>query len=152
MRSGFFTKTEEARNSGSFKKGKAALDAVLVVVRLEQLLVGELLGVEHVGRDQEARLTHRRALEGGWVERHRRLDLPDVAVGDRVVAGASGTVVGGMGVGGMGEQLRLDLEPVGALLELLIAGFLGVGLAGKALGAQAPQRLLPLPTSLPDTF
>jgi TctA family transporter len=48
----------------------------------------------------------------------------------------------------MGEQLRLRLQPVGALLELLIAGCLGVGLAGEALRAQVPQRLLPLPTGL----
>jgi hypothetical protein len=60
---------------------------------------------------------------GGGVERHRRLDLPDVAVGSGVFAGASGPVVGGMG-----GQLGADLEPVAALLELLREGVVRIGL------------------------
>src|SRR5262249_38891131 len=49
---------------------------------------------------------------------------------------------------GLGDEARLHVEPVGALLEPLVERRLGVWFAGEALIAQMPQRLLPLLTRL----
>ena len=73
-----------------FEEGEATFHAVLLFVRLDQLLIGEQLGIEDVGGDQEARLAPRRALQRRRIECHRRLDLPDGAVGGGVLARASG--------------------------------------------------------------
>ena len=61
MRVGFFTKTEDARNSGSLEKTEAALHAVLVFVGADELLVGELIHLQHISRDQEGGFALHRA-------------------------------------------------------------------------------------------
>src|SRR5260370_30714985 len=52
-RSGFLTKTEEAKNRGSLRKRASPFDATLLFVHSNDLFVGKLLLIEHVGRDDE---------------------------------------------------------------------------------------------------
>jgi len=55
MRSGFFTKTEEVRNSGYAQKAKAPLHAALFFVGRHEVLVGEDRCVQDVRTDDPAR-------------------------------------------------------------------------------------------------
>ena len=61
MREGFFTKAEEASNSGSFQNTEAALHTALFRVRVDEHLVGELGGAEDVRGDQEGGIALDRA-------------------------------------------------------------------------------------------
>src|SRR5262245_19329331 len=70
---------------------------LLLFVGPDQLLVGQLVYVEHIGGDQEGRFTLHRAGEGLLIDGDRRLELPLGPVGRRVLARASWSVLFGMG-------------------------------------------------------
>ena len=131
-------KDRRGQEQGIFQKREAPLDARLLFVRLDQLLIGQHRGVQDVGGNQEARLTRCHALQRRRVQGHRGLDLPDRPVGSSVLARASPPAMGGMG-----HQVCLHLEPLRFFGELLGQGGLRVGLTGKALSTQVPERLLP---------
>src|SRR5215470_4754360 len=97
MRSGFFTKTEEARNSGSVQKTEAALHTVLFFVGPDELLVGKLARSEHIGRDEEGSFALHRAGDRLVGNADRRLDLPLCALGRCALAWASRSVLLGVG-------------------------------------------------------
>jgi hypothetical protein len=138
MRSGFFTKTEEARNSGSAGKTEAALDAVLLLVGPDEFLIGELVRLEHISGDEEGGFALHRAGDRLLSDGHRCLDLPVGAVGRRALAGTPWSVLLGMG-----HEVSLHPEPLRTLLELLVQRRLRVGCAGEALGPEMPELLLP---------
>ncbi|SRR5258706_7778968 len=111
MRVGFFTKTEEARNSGVFEKAEPALHAALVFVGPDQLLVRQLVRIEHIGGDQEGGFALHRAGESLLIDGHRGLDLPLRPVGCGALARPSWTTLLGMG-----HQTCLHRKPLLALL------------------------------------
>src|SRR5258708_6290164 len=134
-------KDRGGQKEGIFEKTEAALHTLLVFVGLEQLLVGELRGIEHVGSDEEGCLALHRTRDGLLVDDQRRGQLPRRAIGKRALAWSSRLTVLGMR-----DELGLYPEPLWALLELLREGGLGIRLTGEALVAQMPQGLLPLLT------
>ena len=81
MRSGFFDEDRGGQEERIFEEGEAPLHAVLLFVGLDEFVVGELRGIEHVGRDQEGgfaprlprdgRLVHGRGWSGSATRRGR---------------------------------------------------------------------------------
>jgi hypothetical protein len=111
---------------------------MLLFVGPDQLLVGELVGVEHGGGHQEGRFALDGPREGLRDDGHRGLDLPLGAVRWRALTRASWTRLLGMW-----DELGRHREPLRARLQLTGKCGLGVGLAGEALVAQMPQHLFP---------
>ena len=63
MRCGFLTKTDEARNSGSFQKRETAFHRGLGFVRVDQVQIGQGRRIKDVGSHKEGRLVAHRALQ-----------------------------------------------------------------------------------------
>jgi len=123
-----------------FEEGKAALDAVLVLVDSNELLVGEPCGVEDIGRHNEA---------GRPRDRLRQLRLIQLAArrDEDVVAGRSGARMWTPAprIARLDAQLGwLQLEPSGQRLGLLRQSGARIGFTGKRPITQMPQLLAPL--------
>jgi hypothetical protein len=92
MRSGFLTKTEEARTRGSAQEAEAALDAALLFIRGHECLIREDARVQDIGRDDEARVAPHFLLELRLLDADRCLDVP-LHGGSRICAGTPTTRV-----------------------------------------------------------
>ena len=88
-RSGFLTKTEEARKSGSLRKRASSFNASLIFVREIDLTVGELLFIKHVGGENKAGLFLDLHLHFVWINREARFHMPDSRIGRRLFFRAS---------------------------------------------------------------
>jgi len=79
MRSGFLTKTEEARNSGVFEKAKAAFGAALPFICGNQLLVGKYGWLQDIRSHNPTRVAKGLLGDLLLVDRDRGHDLPLLA-------------------------------------------------------------------------
>jgi site-specific DNA recombinase len=113
--------------------------AALLFVGQDELLVGELGEIEHIGRDQEGRLASCLLSDHLLVHAHRRRNPPLHPVRLRVCTGEPRP-----SVFGHGAHVRLDNQPCGTLLQLLVERRSGIWLTGEATVAQMPQRVFPL--------
>ena len=69
------------------------LHAVLILVRVNQLLVVELVGCEHIGRDEEGGFALHGVGERLVVDDEARLDLPLSTLRGRVLARPTGPIL-----------------------------------------------------------
>src|SRR5260370_34066613 len=95
--------------------------------------------MEDVGSDEEGRLAPHRTDHRLRVDCQGHLNLPHVAVLRRVFAGPAEPTIRGVA-----DELRLDGEPLGTLLEGVGEGRLCIGCRREALVAQMAEGLLPL--------
>src|SRR5262249_17776287 len=134
---------EEDRGSQKervFEEGEAALNAVLVFVDGDELLIGELRTVEDIGRHDETGRPPDRLRQLLFIHRTARRD------GDLVVGGDSArTGSAALSVARLAAHLGwLQLEPGGPRLRLLRQSLPRIGFAGKRAMAQMPQTLAPV--------
>src|SRR2546425_7102387 len=76
-RSGFLTKTEEAKKEGVFEETKSSFDPSLLFVREIHLFMREPLLIDHVGGNNEAGLFLDLSLHFRLVKREGGQDMPD---------------------------------------------------------------------------
>ncbi len=145
MREGFFTKTEEARKSGSLRKAKPRSTLCCSVYVWTNSWSERWAGSSTLVATRKEAL--RRAwcvtasastLRVAWTCHSRR-------VGGSVVAGPSGSLMLGQGV-----YLSVHDQPVPTGLELSSQCCPRIRLASKPLVAQMPERFLPLLTCRVD--
>ena len=92
----------------------------------DQLLVGQLVRIEHIGRHQEGGFALHGTGHRFFLDRDRRLDLPLEAMWRGTFTRASR-----MALLGLGDEAGLHLEPLGTFLEVRSEGGLGIGLVGE---------------------
>lgn len=124
---GLLDEDRRGKKQRIFENREAALDAALVLVRLDELQVAELLWSEDLGRDKEGRLASRFAGHRLVVERDRGSDLPLLAVGDGIAVRSFVAAVLGMR-----DDTAVHIEPVGTHREVLGEGGVCICLTDKA--------------------
>ena len=139
MRSGFLTKTEDARKRGSLRKRKPRSTPPWSDVRPNEGFVGEACWLKDVGTNDPARLAKDFPHHLEEVDAHPCHDLPLVASGESIFAWSSlARIVW------MSHNLTMDIKPERFAFQFAFHRCAGIGFTGKATVGEMPTHLLPL--------
>jgi hypothetical protein len=138
IRSGFLTKTEEARNSGSFRKRKPRSTQPCSLIGRHQFLIREHLGIQFIGADNEASLARHFLIDPWLIDGDRCHDLPLVSGRARLFAWTPLACMAGMS-----HEVSVNLQLRWFAVQFTLQGRPCIGLTRKA-----PFSSLPLPSHL----
>src|SRR5260370_2517508 len=138
-RSGFLTKTEEAKNRGSLRKRASPFDASLLFVHSNDLLVGKLLLIEDVGRDDETGVFSDLTFPFTLIERNSRHQMPDSFLRGGIFFRFASALIVCLAAAGEGGN-----EPRGFPFHCLFPCAFGILFARKGAHREMPELFLPL--------
>ena len=139
MRSGFLTKTEEARKSGSLRKRKPRSTPPWSDVSADKGLVREHCWLQDIGAHNPARLAKDFLHDLKVVDAHGELELPVVAAWAGIFARTPLS-----SILRMSDDLGGDLKPAGLAFQFALQSRTRIGFTGKAAIGEVPACLLPL--------
>src|SRR5260370_35648334 len=138
-RSGFLTKTEEAKNRGSLRKRASPFEASLLFVRGNTLLVGKLLLIEDVGRDDETGVFLDLSFHFPLIERKSRHQMPDNFLRRGILFRFASALIVCLATQGEGGN-----QPRGFPFHCLFPCAFGILFARKGAHREMPELFLPL--------